>query len=79
MKVKSVTEYQIALDLLMKHKHPTTEENGISHNIDRELALVYLSKGEFPSALNSARAEYELRPENIDVNEVLCMVLLQMW
>ncbi|HMT28749.1 MAG TPA: tetratricopeptide repeat protein [Bacteroidia bacterium] len=68
---KSISEYQIALDLLMKHKHPTNEENGIGHNIDRELALIYLSMGEYSNALNSARAEYEIRPDNIDVNEVL--------
>ncbi|MDQ3050269.1 MAG: transposase [Bacteroidota bacterium] len=64
-------EFQIALDMLMKHKHPTSEEFGIGHHIDRELALVYLSVGEYESALNSARAEYERRPTNIDVNEVL--------
>ncbi len=70
-KEKSDKEFQKALDLLMKHKHPTSEENGIGHNIDRELALVYLSMNENEKALNSARAEYEVRPNNIDVNEVL--------
>lgn len=55
----------------MKHKHPTSEENGIGHNIDRELALVYTSMHENDKALNSAIAEYVRRPDNIDVNETL--------
>jgi tetratricopeptide (TPR) repeat protein len=70
-KVKSEKEFQTALDLLMKHKHPTSEENGIGHNIDRELALVYSSMNENDKALNSAIAEYQRRPDNIDVNETL--------
>ncbi|MEO5570383.1 MAG: tetratricopeptide repeat protein [Bacteroidia bacterium] len=70
-KEKSDKEFQTALDLLMKHKHPTSEENGIGHNIDRELAMVYTSMHENDKALNNAIAEYERRPDNIDVNEVL--------
>jgi tetratricopeptide (TPR) repeat protein len=70
-KEKSEKEFQTALDLLLKHQHPTSEENGIGHNIDRELALVYLSMNENEKALNNARAEYERRPDNIDVNEVV--------
>jgi len=70
-KEKSGKEFQTALDLLMKHKHPTSEENGIGHNIDRELALVYTSMNENDKALNSAIAEYQRRPDNIDVNETL--------
>lgn len=70
-KEKSGKEFQTALEILMKHKHPTNEENGIGHNIDRELAQVYSSMNESDKALNSAIAEYERRPENIDVNETL--------
>lgn len=70
-KEKAAKEFQTSLDLLMLHKHPTSEENGIGHNIDRELALVYTSMHENDKALNSAMAEYERRPDNIDVNEVL--------
>lgn len=70
-KEKAGVEYQKALDILINHKHPTSEENGVGHNVDRELALVYLSMNENEQALNSAIIEYEHRPENIDVNEVL--------
>lgn len=66
---KSEIEFQKALDMLLKHKHPTSEENGIGHNIDRELALVYSSMNENEKSLHSAHVEYNLRPENIDVNE----------
>ena len=77
-KEDSEKEFQIALELLLKHKHPTLEENGIGHNIDRELALVYTSMNENEKALNSAFAEYENRPNNIDVNEVLAWCCYKM-
>ncbi len=77
-KENSEKEFQIALDLLLKHKHPTSEENGIGHNIDRELALVYTSMNENEKALNSAFAEYQNRPDNIDVNEVMAWCCYKM-
>ncbi len=70
-KAKADEEFKVAIEMLMKHQHPTTEENGIGHNIDRELAMIYLSMENYTSALNNARVEYERRPANIDVNEVL--------
>lgn len=70
-KKKSFEEFQTALDMLIKHRHPTSEENGIGHNIDRELALVYTSMHQYDKALNNANAEYERRPDNIDVSEVM--------
>lgn len=70
-KEKSKDEYQQALNLLLYHKHPTSEENGVGHHVDGELALVYLSMNQNEKALNSAIIEYKRRPENIDVNEVL--------
>ncbi len=77
-KENSENEFQIALDLLLKHKHPTSEENGIGHNIDRELAIVYTSMNENDKAFNSAFAEYKNRPENIDVNEVIAWCCYKM-
>ena len=63
--------YQSAVAILIKHQHPTDEETGIGHNIDRELALVFTSMKEYDKAYNSALVEYNRRPNNIDVNETL--------
>jgi Tfp pilus assembly protein PilF len=60
-----------SLEMLIKHQHPTDEETGIGHNIDRELATVFLSMKEYDKAYKSAMIEYERRPNNIDVNETL--------
>ena len=60
-----------SLEMLIKHQHPTDEETGIGHNIDRELANVFLSMKQYDKAYTSAKIEYERRPNNIDVNETL--------
>ncbi len=46
----------------------------IGHYTDRELAHAYLIVGENEKALEHALAEYNRRPENIDVNETLAWV-----
>ncbi len=68
---ESAKEFDIAKDILIRHQHPTTEENGIGHNIDRELAQLFLAMHEYDLAYNSAAIEYSRRPKNIDVNETL--------
>ncbi len=42
-------------------------EESINHHADKELAEVYLMKGDYKKALNHALAEYNRRPDNIDV------------
>ncbi|CAN5561062.1 hypothetical protein BH11BAC2_BH11BAC2_03180 [soil metagenome] len=61
--------YEKALDVLIKHQHPTNEESGIGHNIDRELAQVFISMKEYEKAYESSKYEYNRRPNNIDVCE----------
>ncbi len=68
---QSAKEFATAKDMLIKHQHPTSEENGIGHNIDRELAQLFLVMHEYDLAYNSASIEYSRRPKNIDVNETL--------
>lgn len=74
---ESTKEFEIAQDILIKHQHPTSEENGIGHNIDRELAQLFLSMHEYDLAYNSAAVEYARRPKNIDVNETLAWACYQ--
>jgi tetratricopeptide (TPR) repeat protein len=46
------------------------EENGINHHTDRELAFIYLLENNSSKALKHAMAEYNRRPENIEVAEM---------
>jgi tetratricopeptide (TPR) repeat protein len=45
-------------------------ESGANHHADDELASVYLLEGNYPMALKHALAEYNRRPNNIDVAEM---------
>ncbi len=46
-------------------------EGSINHHADKELAYVYLLKKDYNKALTHALAEYNRRPNNIDVNEAV--------
>lgn len=50
-------------------------EAGAGHHVDKELAYVYLLKGEPGKAFAHAEAEYKRRPKNIDVNEAVAWAL----
>ena len=76
-KNESSNEFNIAQDMLIKHQHPTSEENGIGHNIDRELAQLFSVMHQYDLAYNSAVIEYGRRPKNIDVNETLAWACYQ--
>jgi tetratricopeptide (TPR) repeat protein len=49
-------------------------DDNIGHYADRELAYVYLKTKNYDKALEHAIAEYNRRPENIDVNETMAWV-----
>jgi tetratricopeptide (TPR) repeat protein len=51
-------------------KTALTDES-IGHYSDKELAEIYTRTGDYEKALEHALAEYNRRPENIDVNETL--------
>jgi predicted Zn-dependent protease len=46
----------------------------VGHYADKELAYAYLKAGDTDKALEHALAEYNRRPENIDVNETVAWV-----
>lgn len=50
------------------------EEDSVGHYSDRELAYAWLKVKNYDKALDHALAEYNRRPENIDVNETLAWV-----
>jgi tetratricopeptide (TPR) repeat protein len=54
------------------------QDKSIGHYADRELAYAYLLKNDNGNALEHAMAEYNRRPENIDVNETVAWVYYKM-
>jgi tetratricopeptide (TPR) repeat protein len=54
------------------------EDESIGHYADRELAYAYLLIGNHEKALHHALAEYNRRPNNIDVNETVAWVYYEM-
>jgi len=50
------------------------EKDSIGHYSDRELAYAFLKVNDHDKALDYALAEYNRRPENIDVNETVAWV-----
>ena len=75
-KNKSEKELDEALKLLGANA-ATESQNIHGHYADRELALIYLKKGDTELALKHALLEYNRRPNNIDVNQMLAGVHYQ--
>jgi tetratricopeptide (TPR) repeat protein len=50
------------------------DDESIGHYADKELAYAYLKAGNMDKALEHALAEYNRRPNNIDVNETVAWV-----
>lgn len=67
----------IRKDLLKGMKEGLEEEKDalVKHNANRELAQVYLSMDNIDEAYKYAKADLEMRPGNIDANELMAWVL----
>ncbi|MEO6583290.1 MAG: tetratricopeptide repeat protein [Ferruginibacter sp.] len=50
------------------------DDPALGHYSDKELAVVYLENNNNEKALQHAMAEYNRRPQNIDVNETMALV-----
>lgn len=57
-----------------KNATAANNDESIGHYADRELAYAYLKINDYDKALEHALAEYNRRPQNIDVNETLAWV-----
>lgn len=62
---------RITIEALKKDNASVRNRPEEGHYSDRELALMYLKINDFDNAVQSARAEYERRPDNIDACETL--------
>jgi tetratricopeptide (TPR) repeat protein len=73
-KKKSEQIMKSVIDGMNKDAQKGVEDETIGHYADRELAYAYLQVQEYEKALTHALAEYNRRPENIDVNETVAWV-----
>lgn len=60
-----------ALELLGTANTEDESIAGHGHYADRELALIYIKKGNYQKAIEHAIMEYKRRPKNIDIQETL--------
>jgi len=62
------------IDAMNKDAESGKSNDNIGHYADRELAYAYLKINNYNKALEHALAEYNRRPDNIDVNETVAWV-----
>jgi tetratricopeptide (TPR) repeat protein len=65
---------KIVIAAMNKDAQNGKDNENIGHYADRELAYAYLKMGNYDKALDHALAEYNRRPDNIDVNETVAWV-----
>lgn len=63
--------------LLEKSEEEQANNNLVPHNGNRELAMAYLNTKNYDKALNYAKKDYDMRPENIDANELMAWISYQ--
>lgn len=70
---------QVYKDLVQQLELGEKEQsrNKVQHNGHRELALAYLNLGDYDKALEHAQADYAMRPDNIDANDLMAWVLFK--
>ena len=73
-KVKADAVSKIVIDAMNKDAESGKNNDNIGHYADRELAYAYLKINNYDKALEHAIAEYNRRPDNIDVNETVAWV-----
>jgi tetratricopeptide (TPR) repeat protein len=65
---------KLLISAMNKDAKKSRENENIGHYADRELAYNYLKVNDIDKALEHAMAEYNRRPDNIDVNETVAWI-----
>lgn len=71
-KAKEVREDVV--DLLQEGEKEKPEEADATHNANRELATAYMHSGDLDKALDYAKKDLDMRPNNIDANDLTAWV-----
>lgn len=62
------------LDLLLEGEKENAKETLAKHNGNRELATAKLNVGKLDEALENAKIDLAMRPENVDANELMAWI-----
>ncbi len=62
------------IDLLQQGQDDEPKDALVKHNVSREMATAYLNAGEPDKALQYARTDLNMRPDNIDANELIAWI-----
>jgi len=73
-KEKAKNTIKMVIDKLKDDASKGDSDESIGHYSDGELAYAYLKTNEYDKALEHALLEYNRRPDNIEVNEILAWV-----
>jgi tetratricopeptide (TPR) repeat protein len=73
-KEKAAGVYKEVVKLLEENERQLSKETVVKHNGNRELALAYLNANELDKALQYAKVDYDMRPKNIDANDLMAWV-----
>lgn len=71
---KAAKVRQDVIDLLEQAEAENAKESLIPHNGNRELAIAYLNAGRYDQAMTYAQKDYNMRPANIDANELMAWI-----
>lgn len=74
-KAKATDTYNDVIRLLEDGEKEQQKNAAIKHNGNRELALAYLNIHDLDKALAHATIDYNMRPKNIDANDLMAWVL----
>ena len=62
------------VDLLEEGQNDEPKDALVKHNVSRELATAYLNAGNLDKALQYAQTDLNMRPENIDANDLIAWI-----
>lgn len=60
---------------LLSDNDASSKDGGIEHNGNREYAMAYMDAKQYDKALEFAKKDLALRPENIDANDLVAWIL----
>ena len=62
------------IDLLVQGQNDEPKDALVKHNVSREMATAYLNAGELDKALPYAQTDLNMRPDNIDANNLIAWI-----
>jgi tetratricopeptide (TPR) repeat protein len=62
------------IDLLEEGQKEEPKDALVKHNVSREMAMAYMNAGELDKALSYAQTDLNMRPNNIDANNLIAWI-----